>query len=82
MSNPSRPSCSIFLAWEDILPHLHKEITEAAPEIKGKQTIALLRARPNGFWIEFYEDEAALTKRRLQATLDGPEIMAGLLDLE
>jgi hypothetical protein len=76
-----KPTASIFLSWEEILPHLYQHIKEAAPEVKGKITPMILRGRKNGFWLEFYKDEAALVKRRLQIQLDGPEIIAGELDL-
>lgn len=77
----TKPNASIFLSWEQILPHLHAQIKEAAPEIAGKTVPMLLRGRPNGLWMEFYKDEPALRRRQLQATLDGPEIIAGELNL-
>ena len=81
MNTTAKPQRSIFIAWEDLLPHLHQQIIEAAPEVKGKSLPMLLRARKNGFWMEFYKDEATLHRRQAQPTMDGPEIIAGLLDL-
>lgn len=77
MNNTNKPRSSIFIAWEDLLPHLQQQISEAAPEVKGKSLPMILRARKNGFWVEFYKDESTLRHRQLQIHLDGPEIIAG-----
>lgn len=66
--------------WSKIIEILSNEIGKAAPEIKHRQTAWVLRARPNGIFIEFYEDDAALARRLDHASLkDGPQIHAGLL---
>jgi len=67
--------------WSKIIEILSNEIGKAAPEIKHRQTAWILRARPNGIFIEFYEDDDALAHRLDQqvSITDGPPVHAGRL---
>jgi hypothetical protein len=67
--------------YATLIELLSNQIGEAAPEVKQRETTWVIRARKNGIWIEFYEDEAALMRRLDSQTQlrDGPQIHAGRL---
>jgi hypothetical protein len=67
--------------WEQVIELLSNTIGEAAPEVRKRSTMWLIRARQNGFRIEFFDDEDALARRLKQQTdqEDGPQVHAGRL---
>lgn len=70
----------VGFGWEQIIELLSNAIGEAAPEVRKRTTAWLVRARPNGIWVEFFDDEDALAKRLdTQSLSDGPQIHAGRL---
>lgn len=78
----SGAAACVGLSWERIIELLAAPLGDAAPEIVKRQTIWLLRARPNGMRIEFFDDEAAFRRRLADHTADladGPQVHAGRL---
>lgn len=71
----------VGFSWERIVELLSNAIGEAAPEVRKRSTMWLIRARPNGIRIEFFDDEDALTRRLQQQAdvVDGPQVHAGRL---
>jgi hypothetical protein len=71
----------VGFSWETIIEHLSSAIGDAAPEVRKRSTMWLVRARPNGIRIEFFDNEDALAKRLEQAASikDGPQVHAGRL---
>lgn len=69
----------VGFSWQDIIEYLSNQIGEAAPEVRKRSTAWIVRARRNGIWIEFYEDDEKLARRLEQQTDDGPQIHAGRL---
>jgi len=79
--NPAGALACVGFDWTSIVELLSNAIGEAAPEIKKRETAWLIRARPSGIRIEFYEDDTALARRLDQQTsiVDGPQVHAGRL---
>lgn len=81
ISEGSGALAAVGFSWEQIIEQLSNAIGEAAPEVRKRTTVWLVRARANGIRIEFYDDEAALARRLEQHTenKDGPQVHAGRL---
>jgi hypothetical protein len=69
----------VGFSWEQVIELLSNQIGEAAPEVRKRTTMWLIRARQNGFRIEFFDDEDALSRRLQQNSNDGPQVHAGRL---
>jgi hypothetical protein len=71
----------VGFSWENIIELLSNAIGDAAPEVRKRTTTWLVRARPNGIRIEFFDDDDALARRLQQHSelLDGPQVHAGRL---
>lgn len=70
----------VGFSWEQIIEALSNKIGDAAPEVRKRSTVWLVRARPNGVRIEFFDDDDALARRLDQQTqTDGPQVHAGRL---
>lgn len=71
---------TVGFGWEEIIQGLSNEIGKAAPEVRQRTTMWIVRARPNGVQIDFYDDEDVFYRRLQQDSLtDGPQIHAGRL---
>ena len=70
----------VGFTWERIIELLSNAIGEAAPEVRKRSTIWMVRARPNGIRIEFFDDDDSFYRRLEQQSLkDGPQVHAGRL---
>lgn len=77
---PEDTLACVGFSWESILQLLSNAIGEAAPEVRKRSTVWVVRARPNGIRIEFFEDEDAMARRLQNSNLkDGPQVHAGRL---
>ena len=71
-------------SWEDMVKAAYEDFLRSAPELRRRNVIWLLRARVNGFRVEFFDDDEAMLKR-LQAEeaagrvpgVNGPQVHAG-----
>lgn len=72
---------SVGFGWENIVQLLSNTIGDAAPEVRHKQTMWIVRARSNGVRVDFYDDEEKFYQRLEQQTSieDGPQVHAGRL---
>lgn len=71
----------VGFSWKNVVELLSNVIGEATPEVRKRQTMWIVRARAQGFRIEFFDDEDAFAKRLSQQTdlTDGPQVHAGRL---
>lgn len=70
----------VGFTWERIIELLSNQIGEAAPEVRKRTTMWIIRARPNGIRIEFYDDDDNFARRLEEDSLrDGPQVHAGRL---
>lgn len=72
--------CCVGFSWERIVELLLPTIVKAAPEVRKKELIWMIRARNNGVRIEFYGDEVAFRTMLLR---DNPisQVHAGRVNI-
>ena len=73
--------CVLGYDWNDFVKSMYEHFLQAAPELKKRNIMWILRAHRNGMRIEFYEDDSEAFKRMRAMPEDGmngrPQIHAG-----